>query len=162
MRDPRDDVDDVVLWTLQDAHRARSFYEKVGFRLTGREKREPLSNWLTGEAVEQHRRPVREGASESGGEHGERGGVGDALEVDLDPHAHTRTFSGSTSTRLVMTRGPSARSTSATTSGSRWRSDREWCWRSTVNEYTVPKPDASSHSTGPRHVMQCARGYSCV
>ena len=43
----------VVLWTMQEAHRARSFYEKVGFRLTGVEKRERLSNWLTGEAVEQ-------------------------------------------------------------------------------------------------------------
>jgi GNAT superfamily N-acetyltransferase len=44
---------EVILWTMRDAHRARSFYEKVGFRLTGREKREPLSNWLTGEVVEQ-------------------------------------------------------------------------------------------------------------
>jgi GNAT superfamily N-acetyltransferase len=44
---------DVVLWTMQEAHRARSFYEKVGFRLTGAEKREKLSNWLTGETVEQ-------------------------------------------------------------------------------------------------------------
>src|SRR4051812_33417958 len=26
---------EVVLWTLRDAHRARSFYEKSGFRLTG-------------------------------------------------------------------------------------------------------------------------------
>ncbi len=43
---------EVVLWTLQDAHRARSFYEKTGFRLTGNEKRERLTNWLTGEAVE--------------------------------------------------------------------------------------------------------------
>jgi GNAT superfamily N-acetyltransferase len=44
---------EVVLWTMQEAHRARSFYEKVGFRLTGAEKREALSNWLTGETVEQ-------------------------------------------------------------------------------------------------------------
>jgi GNAT superfamily N-acetyltransferase len=43
---------EAVLWTLQDAHRARSFYEKFGFRLTGREKQESLSNWVTGEAVE--------------------------------------------------------------------------------------------------------------
>ena len=46
------DWTEVMLWTLQDAHRARSFYEKSGFRLTGAEKREALSNWLTGEAVE--------------------------------------------------------------------------------------------------------------
>jgi ribosomal protein S18 acetylase RimI-like enzyme len=44
---------EVILWTMRDAHRARRFYEKVGFRLTGEEKREPLSNWLTGEVVEQ-------------------------------------------------------------------------------------------------------------
>jgi GNAT superfamily N-acetyltransferase len=47
-----DTWNDVVLWTMQDAHRARSFYEKAGFRLTGREKLEALSNWLTGEVVE--------------------------------------------------------------------------------------------------------------
>lgn len=44
---------EVVVWTMREAHRARSFYEKAGFRLTGAEKREPLSNWLTGEVVEQ-------------------------------------------------------------------------------------------------------------
>ena len=27
---------------------------------------------------------------------------------------------------------------------------------------TVANPDASSHSTGSRHVMQCARGYNCA
>jgi len=44
---------DVVLWTFAGAGRARAFYEKVGFRLTGREHLEGPSNWLTGETVEQ-------------------------------------------------------------------------------------------------------------
>jgi GNAT superfamily N-acetyltransferase len=45
--------DDVVLWTFAGASRARAFYEKVGFRPTGREHDEGPSNWLTGETVEQ-------------------------------------------------------------------------------------------------------------
>jgi GNAT superfamily N-acetyltransferase len=53
---------EVVLWTLQDAHRARGFYEKMGFQPSGREKREALSNWLTGEVVERpavdYRKPL--------------------------------------------------------------------------------------------------------
>jgi GNAT superfamily N-acetyltransferase len=43
---------EVVLWTLRDAGRARAFYEKSGFRVTGREKQQLLTNWLTGEGVE--------------------------------------------------------------------------------------------------------------
>jgi RimJ/RimL family protein N-acetyltransferase len=41
--------DEVVLWTLRDAYRARSFYEKSGFRVTGHERQQTLTNWLTGE-----------------------------------------------------------------------------------------------------------------
>jgi GNAT superfamily N-acetyltransferase len=42
----------VVLWTLRDAGRARRFYEKVGFDMTGRERAETLTDWSSGEAVE--------------------------------------------------------------------------------------------------------------
>ena len=34
-----------VLWTPSEAHRARRFYERCGFRLTGRTRGEPLSDW---------------------------------------------------------------------------------------------------------------------
>jgi ribosomal protein S18 acetylase RimI-like enzyme len=43
---------EVVLWTLRDAGRARRFYEKAGFRATGIEKAEPLTDWTTRETVE--------------------------------------------------------------------------------------------------------------
>jgi predicted GNAT family acetyltransferase len=42
----------VVLWTLREAQRARRFYEKVGFRTTGRERAESLSDWTSGASVE--------------------------------------------------------------------------------------------------------------
>jgi GNAT superfamily N-acetyltransferase len=42
-----------VLWTFAGAARARAFYEKSGFRLTGRTEIEGPSNWLTGETAEQ-------------------------------------------------------------------------------------------------------------
>jgi predicted GNAT family acetyltransferase len=42
----------VILWTARDAARARRFYEKVGFQLTGNTRDEPLTNWTTGEAAE--------------------------------------------------------------------------------------------------------------
>jgi GNAT superfamily N-acetyltransferase len=45
------EFNDVFLWTLRDAARARRFYEKVGFRLTGGERDEPLTDWTTGVAV---------------------------------------------------------------------------------------------------------------
>ncbi len=47
-----DEADDVVLWTLRDAHRARGFYEKVGFRATGRTQLERLTDWTDGVAVQ--------------------------------------------------------------------------------------------------------------
>ena len=47
-----DKADDVVLWTLRDAHRARGFYEKVGFRATGRTQLERLTDWTDGVAVQ--------------------------------------------------------------------------------------------------------------
>jgi len=34
-----------VLWTPSEAHRARSFYERCGFRLSGRTRGEALSDW---------------------------------------------------------------------------------------------------------------------
>jgi RimJ/RimL family protein N-acetyltransferase len=34
-----------VLWTPSEAHRARRFYERCGFRLTGRMRGETLSDW---------------------------------------------------------------------------------------------------------------------
>lgn len=34
-----------VLWTPNEAHRARLFYERYGFRRTGRTRSEPLSDW---------------------------------------------------------------------------------------------------------------------
>ena len=46
------DFDRVILWTARDAHRARHFYEKVGFRVTGRERQEVLTDWSTGAAAE--------------------------------------------------------------------------------------------------------------
>ena len=42
----------VVLWTLREAQRARRFYEKVGFRTTGRERAETLTDWTSGANVE--------------------------------------------------------------------------------------------------------------
>jgi GNAT superfamily N-acetyltransferase len=47
----------VFLWTLRDAARARRFYEKAGFGLTGNERPEPLTDWATGIVV---RRPAVE------------------------------------------------------------------------------------------------------
>ena len=38
---------EAVLWTMRDAKRARTFYEKAGWYLTGEEKLEPLSDWMT-------------------------------------------------------------------------------------------------------------------
>jgi GNAT superfamily N-acetyltransferase len=35
----------VILWTPDDAHRAHRFYERCGFALTGRTRRERLSDW---------------------------------------------------------------------------------------------------------------------
>jgi ribosomal protein S18 acetylase RimI-like enzyme len=46
------DYTDVVVWTLRDAPQARRFYEKAGFRVTGEEKMDPLTDWSTGERVE--------------------------------------------------------------------------------------------------------------
>ena len=43
---------EVFLWTLRDAARARRFYEKVGFRLTGNTRAETLTNWTTGAGAE--------------------------------------------------------------------------------------------------------------
>ena len=34
-----------VLWTPNEAHRARRFYERYGFTLTGRTRAERLSDW---------------------------------------------------------------------------------------------------------------------
>jgi GNAT superfamily N-acetyltransferase len=36
-----------VLWTPEHAHRAHHFYERTGFRLTGRTRTEELSDWGT-------------------------------------------------------------------------------------------------------------------
>jgi GNAT superfamily N-acetyltransferase len=47
-----DHVREVFLWTLRDAARARRFYEKVGFRVTGTTRAETLTNWTTGAAAE--------------------------------------------------------------------------------------------------------------
>lgn len=46
------DWSEVILWTPEEAHRAHRFYEKMSFRRTGRQKRQTLTNWLTGEGVE--------------------------------------------------------------------------------------------------------------
>jgi GNAT superfamily N-acetyltransferase len=46
------DFDRVVVWTLRDAPQARRFYEKAGFRVTGGEEDQPLSDWTSGEVVE--------------------------------------------------------------------------------------------------------------
>jgi GNAT superfamily N-acetyltransferase len=58
-----DEFDEVVLWTLRDAPRARRFYEKVGFRATGDTRPEALTDWTTGVGVErptvQYARPLR-------------------------------------------------------------------------------------------------------
>ena len=43
---------EAFLWTLRDAARARRFYEKVGFRLSGSTRSEALTNWATGTAVD--------------------------------------------------------------------------------------------------------------
>jgi GNAT superfamily N-acetyltransferase len=34
-----------LLWTPREAHRARRFYERTGFRLTGRTRTEELNDW---------------------------------------------------------------------------------------------------------------------
>ena len=34
-----------LLWTPNEAHRARRFYERCGFRRTGRTRNEPLGDW---------------------------------------------------------------------------------------------------------------------
>jgi len=47
-----DDAEEVFLWTPRDAHRARHFYEKVGFHATGQARAERLTDWTTGGAVE--------------------------------------------------------------------------------------------------------------
>jgi GNAT superfamily N-acetyltransferase len=47
-----DAFDHVVLWTLRDAARARRFYEKVGFRTSGRVRAHALTDWTTGAAQE--------------------------------------------------------------------------------------------------------------
>jgi GNAT superfamily N-acetyltransferase len=47
-----EDFANVTLWTLRDAHRARRFYEKVGFCATGNIRSESLSDWTTGTAHE--------------------------------------------------------------------------------------------------------------
>jgi GNAT superfamily N-acetyltransferase len=44
--------DEVMVWTLRDAGRARRFYEKAGFRATGEQTSETLTDWTTGERVE--------------------------------------------------------------------------------------------------------------
>jgi N-acetylglutamate synthase-like GNAT family acetyltransferase len=43
---------EVFLWTPRDAHRARHFYEKVGFRATGQARAERLTDWVTSGVVE--------------------------------------------------------------------------------------------------------------
>jgi GNAT superfamily N-acetyltransferase len=43
--------DRAMLWTFRDAPRARRFYERVGYTLTGRERSEQLTDWSTGTAV---------------------------------------------------------------------------------------------------------------
>jgi GNAT superfamily N-acetyltransferase len=42
------EFEDVILWTLREAHRARRFYEKAGFCATGSTRSESLSDWITG------------------------------------------------------------------------------------------------------------------
>jgi RimJ/RimL family protein N-acetyltransferase len=46
------DTEDVVLWTLRDAARARRFYEKAGFQATGRQRSETLTDWSSATSVE--------------------------------------------------------------------------------------------------------------
>jgi N-acetylglutamate synthase-like GNAT family acetyltransferase len=46
------DSQDVVLWTLRDAQRARHFYQKANFRTTGKERSESLSDWTSGTTVD--------------------------------------------------------------------------------------------------------------
>jgi GNAT superfamily N-acetyltransferase len=43
--------DTSMLWTFRQAARARRFYEKVGYTLTGRERAEDLMDWSTGATV---------------------------------------------------------------------------------------------------------------
>jgi len=47
-----DDFRDAFLWTLREAARARRFYEKVGFELSGNTRDQALTDWSTGAAVE--------------------------------------------------------------------------------------------------------------
>ena len=44
--------DRVILWTLREAARARRFYEKSGFELTGGQRVETLSEWTTDASAE--------------------------------------------------------------------------------------------------------------
>ena len=46
------DTEDVVLWTLRDAARARRFYEKAGLQATGRQRSETLTDWTSAASVE--------------------------------------------------------------------------------------------------------------
>src|SRR5262245_23293649 len=43
--------DHAMLWTFRDAGRARRFYEKVGYTVTGDERAEELTDWSTGSTV---------------------------------------------------------------------------------------------------------------
>src|SRR5215475_1516581 len=40
--------DRAMLWTFRDAARARRFYEKVGYAVTGRQRSNELTDWSTG------------------------------------------------------------------------------------------------------------------
>ena len=42
-----------VLWTPSEAHRARRFYERLGFALTGRTRSETLSDWQPAQTYEE-------------------------------------------------------------------------------------------------------------
>jgi RimJ/RimL family protein N-acetyltransferase len=46
------DFHHVRLWTFRDSARARRFYEKIGFRLTGNARDETISNWASGATVD--------------------------------------------------------------------------------------------------------------
>jgi GNAT superfamily N-acetyltransferase len=45
-------IREVALWTPRDAHRARGFYEKVGFTLTGSSRTDQVRDWTSGEDAE--------------------------------------------------------------------------------------------------------------
>jgi hypothetical protein len=44
------DHGEVVLWTPREAGRARRFYEKVGFSLTGRARNDRVTDWESASA----------------------------------------------------------------------------------------------------------------